>query len=80
MLRQGEVEVVRLLFRDGAFVGTGFDLVEQDIARPAAAGDGEMGGRDAGLKFFLKPPELHADGQCALPIRLSLMFHGHFCC
>lgn len=29
---QGEIEVVRLLIRDGAFVGSGLDLVEQDIA------------------------------------------------
>ena len=31
---------MRLLFGDGAFVGTGLDLIEQDIARPAEAGGG----------------------------------------
>ena len=40
VLRQGEIEVVRLLFRDGALVGAGLDLVEQHIARPAEAGGG----------------------------------------
>ena len=35
MLGHGEREVVRLLFLDGALVGAGFDLVEQDTARPA---------------------------------------------
>jgi len=40
VLGQGEVEVGRLLFGDGAFAGTGFDLIEQHIARPAKAGGG----------------------------------------
>jgi hypothetical protein len=40
VLRQGEIEVVDLLFRDGTFVGAGFDLIEQDIPRPAKAGGG----------------------------------------
>jgi len=40
VLREGEVEVVGLLFRDGTLVGTGLDLIEQDIARPAEAGGG----------------------------------------
>ena len=33
-------EVVRFLVRDGAFVGAGLDLVEQDIAGPTEAGGG----------------------------------------
>ena len=40
VLRQGEIEVVRLFLRDGALVSTGLDLVEQHIARPAEAGGG----------------------------------------
>jgi len=40
VFRQGEVEVVCLFVGDGAFVGPGFDLVEQDVARPAEAGGG----------------------------------------
>ena len=35
MLREGEGEVMRLLFLDGALVGAGFDLVEQNAAGPA---------------------------------------------
>ena len=40
VFRQSEIEVVRFLFRDGTFVGTGLDLIEQDITRPAEAGGG----------------------------------------
>jgi hypothetical protein len=47
--QQGEIEVVSLLLRDRALVGTGLDLIEQHIARPAKAGGGseipEAGGR-----------------------------------
>jgi hypothetical protein len=40
VLRQGEIEFVCLLLSYSVFLGTGLDLVEQDITRPAEAGGG----------------------------------------
>ena len=63
MLRQGEREVVRLLFLDSALIGAGFDLVEQDIARPAELRGGaqvvEAGG---GVGHLVKNESMMAPG------------------
>jgi hypothetical protein len=40
MLRQGEGEVVGFLLRHRPFISPGFDLVQQDVARPAESGGG----------------------------------------
>jgi hypothetical protein len=40
VFREGKIEVVRLFLRDGAFISSGLDLIEQDIARPAETGGG----------------------------------------
>ena len=93
VLRQREIEVVRLLFRDRAFVGTGLDLVEQDIARPTEAGGGaEIPKAGGGIRELVQDEEVLAPWNFCSNLlqkpssvavlqfgdRLSQIFLGHF--
>ena len=63
VFREGEVEVVCFLVRDGALIGTGLDLVEQDIARPAETGGGaEIPQPGGGFGELVEDQEVLAPG------------------